>query len=135
MCLLTATNSKHVSICVCYVRRDVWISAILSLLILAANLTLKYIIHVSIRLRSPQNFHFHPSPPRLTFYILRVEGNCSLCFLARRGETFSSGTGLGTSLPRSRFLDVTQRSPIQAAQTARRQSYMHTLFNVPMRGA
>ena len=68
-------------------------------------------------------------------YILRVEGNCSLCFLARRGESFSLGTGLGTSLPRSRFLDVTQRSPIQAAQTARRQSYMHTLFNVPMRGA
>lgn len=60
MCLLTAANSKHVSICVCYVRRDVWISAILSLLILAANLTLKYIIHVRIRL----SFIFiPPSPP------------------------------------------------------------------------
>lgn len=63
-CSLTATNSKHVSICVGYVKRDVWISAILSLLISATNLTLKYIIHVRIRLRSPQHFHFHPPPPR-----------------------------------------------------------------------
>lgn len=59
MRLLTAANSKHVSICVCYVRRDVWISAILSLLILAANLTLKYIIHVRIRL----SFIFIPPSP------------------------------------------------------------------------
>ena len=59
MPLLTAANSKHVSICVCYVKRDVWISAILSLLILAANLTLKYIIHVRIRL----SFIFIPPPP------------------------------------------------------------------------
>ena len=62
MRLLTAANSKHVSICICYVKRDVWISAILSLLILAVNLTLKYIIHVRIRL----NFIFIPtsSAPR-----------------------------------------------------------------------
>ena len=59
MRLLTAANSKHVSICVCYVKRDVWISEILSQLILAANLTPKYIIHVRIRLRAPQNFRFH----------------------------------------------------------------------------
>ena len=59
MRLLTAANSKHVSISVCYVKRDVWISAILSLLILAANLTLKYIIHVRIRL----SFIFIPPAP------------------------------------------------------------------------
>ena len=71
--------------------------------------------------------------------ILRVEGNCSLCFLARTGGSFSSGTGLGSSPSQPLFLVVTQRSPIQAAQTARRQSYMHTLLNVtmnvPIRGA
>ena len=64
MCLLTAANSKHVSICVCYVRRDVWISAILSLLMLAANLTLKYIIHV---FASPL-----PPPPAPSKHLKRV---------------------------------------------------------------
>ena len=31
------------------------------------------------------------------FYILRVEDNYSLCFLALTGEYFSSGAGLGRS--------------------------------------
>ena len=53
-----------------------------------ATILLLYILSI----QNPQKYL-----PLSIFYILRVEDNYNLCFLALTGEYFSSGAGLGTS--------------------------------------
>ena len=53
-----------------------------------ATILLLYILSI----QHPQKYL-----PLSIFYILRVEDNYNLCFLALTGEYFSSGAGLGRS--------------------------------------
>ena len=82
-----------------------------------ATILLLYILSI----QHPQKYL-----PVSIFYILRVEDNFNLCFLALTGESFSSEAGLGTSCKNGATSELYGLHTSQRVNEGSRKIVLHT---------